>query len=486
MPYNGSGSFTLPVNSWNPAVSQTVIDPGDWNSTSADVETGFSTCITKDGQTTITNNLPMSGFKHTGVNTNSGSTSRSEYASGATLQDGATLDAGTTGGTSTAYTATLTPAITAYAAKQRFTWEYDQSCGDNPTINLNSVGAKKIYKNVSGTATQLVSGDVPANFVGDHLYDSTLDSSAGGFWILNLSGNATTQPAGNSSTAVATTAFVQAAAPHGLVEGRLTLVSATPVTTTDQTAKTTLYYAPYTGTRIALYDGTDWGVYNTAEISIAVPSTTATVYDVFIYSNSGTPTLELTAWTSTTSRATNLAYQNGVLIKSGDATRRYLGSFETTSVSGQTEDSKTNRLVYNYYNRVLRQGQNTFSTNRTTTSTSPGEINSEIRINYLVGVIEDVVYAGYIGSVGQTGNSYVYTSMNVNGNGVAGSETVTLINSAGVSQIGCSTATYYPTLGISYISLSGAVNANTATWYSVSSIGGPSTAKTYLNLMFRM
>lgn len=187
MPYNGSGSYSAPSNSWNPAVGGTTISSADWNSLLTDLETALSTVITKDGQTTITANLPMSGFKHTGVNTNSGSTSRSEYASGATLQDGAPLDAGDTGGTSTAYTATLTPAITAYADKQCFRVKFNATSGATPTINFNSVGAKKMYRLVGTTATQITTDDLKQNFVAILRYDTSLDSSNGAFWVLNLS-----------------------------------------------------------------------------------------------------------------------------------------------------------------------------------------------------------------------------------------------------------------------------------------------------------
>lgn len=188
MPYDGNGAYSAPVNSWNPAVSQTVIDPSDWNSTQSDYETALSNVICKDGQTNPTANLPMAGFKHTGVNTNSGNLSRSEYVSGATLQDGAPLDAGDTGGTSTAYTATLTPAITAYADKQCFRVKFNSTCGANPTINFDSVGAKKIYKNVAGTATQLSASDIYVNKVAILRYDTALDAAAGGFWLLNEPG----------------------------------------------------------------------------------------------------------------------------------------------------------------------------------------------------------------------------------------------------------------------------------------------------------
>jgi hypothetical protein len=86
-----------------------------------------------------------------------------------------------------------------------------------------------------------------------------------------------------------------------------------------------------------------------------VPATTATMYDVFAYDPAGgTCSLELTAWTNDTTRATGLTRTNGVWTKTGAGTRLYVGSFRTTAVSGQTEDSVTKRYLWNMYNRVER------------------------------------------------------------------------------------------------------------------------------------
>jgi hypothetical protein len=139
-----------------------------------------------------------------------------------------------------------------------------------------------------------------------------------------------------------------------LTNGRLTLTTAVPVTTADVTAATTLYFALYGGNKISLYSGTAWVERTFAQLSIAVPATTDTVYDVFVYDNAGTATLELTAWTNDTTRATALTLQDGVLSKTGALTRKYVGTFRTTGVSGQTEDSLAKRYVWNYYNRVPR------------------------------------------------------------------------------------------------------------------------------------
>lgn len=139
-----------------------------------------------------------------------------------------------------------------------------------------------------------------------------------------------------------------------MCEFRMTLTTALPVTTADVTAATTVFVAPYKGNRIALYDGTNWVMRSSAQMSIAVPATTSTMYDLFCFDNSGTATLEALAWTNDTTRATALVTQDGVLCKTGALTRRYLGSFRTTTVSGQTEDSLAKRFVWNYYNRIVR------------------------------------------------------------------------------------------------------------------------------------
>ena len=142
--------------------------------------------------------------------------------------------------------------------------------------------------------------------------------------------------------------------PLGTVEGRLTLTSGTPVTTSDVTAATTIYFTPYKGDRIYLYDGTRWKLYSFSELSLALGTlTNALPYDVFIYDNAGTLTLESLAWTNGTTRATALTTLNGVLVKSGATTRRYLGTFYTTATT-TTEDSAARRLLWNYYNQVMR------------------------------------------------------------------------------------------------------------------------------------
>jgi len=111
------------------------------------------------------------------------------------------------------------------------------------------------------------------------------------------------------------------------------------VTTSDVTAATTVYWALHNGEQIALFDGTDtWVVSEVAELSIAVPATTSTMYDLFVDYNAGTPQLQATAWSNDTTRATALTTQDGILVQTGNTDWRYVGCFRTTGSSGQTED----------------------------------------------------------------------------------------------------------------------------------------------------
>jgi hypothetical protein len=181
-----------------------------------------------------------------------------------------------------------------------------------------------------------------------------------------------------------------------MCEFRLTLTTGTPVTTSDVIGVGTIYFSPYKGNRIALYDGSNWHMRTSAEMSIAVAAGVGgTVYDVFCYDNSGTPTLELLAWASQTARATALTTQDGVLVKSGATTRRYVGTVVNAGVS-TTTDSVTRRYVWNYYNRILRPMRVVEATDSWAYSTPAyraANSSASNILDFVVGVSEDTVSA---------------------------------------------------------------------------------------------
>jgi hypothetical protein len=66
MSYNGTGTFVINT-SGQPVVSGTTITSTAFNALTSDLATGLSTAICKDGQTIVTANIPLNGFKLTGV-----------------------------------------------------------------------------------------------------------------------------------------------------------------------------------------------------------------------------------------------------------------------------------------------------------------------------------------------------------------------------------------------------------------------------------
>jgi len=109
----------------------------------------------------------------------------------------------TTGGTSTAITLTPSTAATAYASGQVFGFVLTTTCGDNATLNVSTLGAKKIYINSTSGPVQVAASDMIAGNYYQAAYISTLDSSAGGFLLLGAYRNTSTGNGGAGGTASA-------------------------------------------------------------------------------------------------------------------------------------------------------------------------------------------------------------------------------------------------------------------------------------------
>lgn len=77
MAFNGSGVFLRLYNWVNDAAANIKIRADRMDAEFNGIATGLTNCITKDGQTTVTANLPMSGFKHTNV---ANASANNEYA----------------------------------------------------------------------------------------------------------------------------------------------------------------------------------------------------------------------------------------------------------------------------------------------------------------------------------------------------------------------------------------------------------------------
>jgi hypothetical protein len=185
-----------------------------------------------------------------------------------------------------------------------------------------------------------------------------------------------------------------AAANTGLCQGRLTTESGVAVSTSDRTAQSTLYFTPYQGNRVALYSGSAWGEYALTERSFVLTGlTSGKNYDVFLYDNAGTLTLELSAaWSSDSARTDALILQDAVWVKSGATTRRYIGTIRTTGTT-TTADAANQLFVWNCYNRVSRTLRRTYTTTYTYATNTIREQNGVTteRLEFVRGLNEDGV-----------------------------------------------------------------------------------------------
>jgi len=180
MSFNGSGTFLINT-AGQPVVSGTVISSTAFNALTADLATGLSTAITKDGQTTVTANIPMSTYKFTGLGVGSAATDSANLSQ---VQSTVTKLLTSVSGTDT-ITAVGAPVVAAYAAGQMF---YFVATGDNTgavTLNIDSLGAKAVTRDGS---VALAAGDIKSGEVVVVVYDGTRFQVVS---QLNSAGNAT-------------------------------------------------------------------------------------------------------------------------------------------------------------------------------------------------------------------------------------------------------------------------------------------------------
>lgn len=175
MGWNGSGSVIRSngtytgTNVWEQDKNAAVkIVTSRHDAHDEDMADAIENTIAKDGQNAPTANLPMGGFKHTNVAVAS---ARTDYARASQVQDSALIWGGTTGGTANAQTLTLSPAITAYTTGARVRFIAGATNTAACTININSVGANTIKKNLG--STDLAAGDIFTGGIYEIVYNGT-------------------------------------------------------------------------------------------------------------------------------------------------------------------------------------------------------------------------------------------------------------------------------------------------------------------------
>lgn len=194
MPRNGSGTFT-PTDGVRTGTDLFVqqrgagvnVDADLFDAYGSDLASAVSASLAQDGQTSVTADLPMSGYKHTNVDD---AAARNQYASAGQVQDGELYYA-SAGGTANAITVTLAPAITAYATGMKLRVKLTADNTGATTINANGVGVKTI-KTPGGGA--LIGGELASGEVVELIYDGTdfiiqgIPPAPNGAWTPTITG----------------------------------------------------------------------------------------------------------------------------------------------------------------------------------------------------------------------------------------------------------------------------------------------------------
>jgi hypothetical protein len=221
---------------------------------------------------------------------------------------------------------------------------------------------------------------------------------------------------GTSSTAVWTA--VNASSATAAVpppQGRLTPTSSTPIITTGVSSGTAVYYTPYNGNLVPIYNGTSMIPTEFSELTLTLVASHAanTLYDVFVFSNSGVLTLVTgPAWATSTAGSgargtgastTELTRIKGLWVNAVSMTARngsttypvganlatYVGSIFIDGSAGQVTcqiawGQLRRWAVWNAYNRspiILKVGDSTASWtyNSATVRASRGDSNNNLK-----------------------------------------------------------------------------------------------------------
>jgi microcystin-dependent protein len=177
MPFNGSGAFTLSDSIEN----GTLGDASEVQNILVDIGSGLTNCLTKDGQQTVTNDIPMNGFSFTGMGPGA---ARTDSATIANMQDDTGVFVSSVSG-SNAITLSPSPAISAYTVGQKFRFIVATTNTSSVTVAISGLAAKSVHSR-SGSA--LLAGDLLESALAEITYDGTQFVLSGGGRVTNLTG----------------------------------------------------------------------------------------------------------------------------------------------------------------------------------------------------------------------------------------------------------------------------------------------------------
>lgn len=169
------GVYTLPAG--NPVVTATTIQSSWANTTLSDIATALSTCILKDGTQTLTANIPMAGFKLTGLGAGSAVNDSVRMVQ---VQLGSIIYLTGTAGTNTV-TAAASPPLTSLATGQTFRFIPAATNTGATTLQIDSTAATNVFSN--GAA--LLGNELKQNIPVEVFFDGTQYQIIGSAGVLS-------------------------------------------------------------------------------------------------------------------------------------------------------------------------------------------------------------------------------------------------------------------------------------------------------------
>lgn len=278
--------------------------------------------------------------------------------------------------------------------------------------------------------------------------------------------------------------------------GRLTLTTGVPVTTSDVTAATSVYYTATNGNTVPVYGSCASAPTQFAPVTITGGELTLTLnnpnhaantnYDVFCFLDGSTVRIGSgPPWTSSTARGTGagttqISLASGLWTNTVSMTARngastyavaagagtYLGTIRTGSTAGTTEDSRSNRFVFNAFNGVKRglyvvESTNSWSYNTATWRQANGSTSNQVSV--IQGLQQNYVSANVVVAYTNTGGGAIAVGVGINSTSVNSAKTFGVLPN-GSAQM---SAFYedYPGLGLSVIAWLETADGNPTTWY---------------------
>lgn len=299
-------------------------------------------------------------------------------------------------------------------------------------------------------------------------------------------------------------------------QGRLTLSSNTPVMISDVAGATSIYYTPYQGGVLPLFNGTLFTLPIFTQLTLTLNSTfhpASGVFDVYGSLQGGVPVLSAMAWGSNTSRSASVGGFSGsanatITMKSGIwvnnaaiATANsyngstsyiipqyqgtYLGTFYTTS-AGQTSmvlhpsaaSGGTGNILglWNAYNRINISSQsmdNTSSWTYTSNALRAANGSNNNRISFVDGLQDSSLKAVYTCNCGVSVAGTVEAAIAIGIDSASATASGCAASSIATVQV-VNTASFlsaYPVLGFHYVQALESNPANTGT-ASFGNLGG--------------